>query len=646
MNKKLLLLVVLSLFLISANAKPRYPDSLWHVWNSKTVHDTSRLKAMGRMIHDYYLIAKNDSVKVLCDLQFALAVKLNDEKTQSDIYHTQARLYAYTGDIRHALELYEKSLAIKERIRDETGIAATMNNMGKIYLDQGLNEKAITCFFTSLRIREKMKDEKGRINVLGNIGNAYNMQKNPGMAIRYISESMKLCREFGDKRGEAMGYMSIGMVYYSIFNSAEAANNYRKGLAIAAGLNDYVNQAKLLLNLGEAHNSMRNFDSASYYFGLSLDIRKQIHDTIGIAKSLNGLAAVALNTGRIQDGIRLGEQSLAILESKSLVREKIETCRLLYMVYERTGNYAKALIRYKQFVQISNIIESDKTKNILFREEIKYELEKKSEIEKRTHQLALARLNLAREQERARKNAWMQLLGSLCVLLLLGVYFIYNRSRQRKIIAGQKANLLKQKLLVSQLNPHFIFNSLNAVQQYIYSQNSHDAGMYLSRFSELMRMILDFSREDFIPVESELHFIKEYLELQQLRFPERFRYVIETDPAIDVTALQIPPMIAQPFIENAVEHGISRNAANGIIHIRLFFENNTLCYEIEDNGIGLEAAARNERKTKHRSLATTIVRERLDALQDDGRVYSITITDKTAAGSSGVLVRMTIPFTQ
>lgn len=641
----LLLFLLCSSFPYSLTARSdSNPDSLRKVWNSKTAPDSSRLKAMGRLIQDYYVVSKPDSALILSDLQNELAVKLKDEKIQSDILHTRARIAANSGEVKKALGLYEQCLACKKRIGDEEGVAACMNNMGKIYIDYGLFEKAFSYFFQSLRIREKRKDQKGMINVLGNIGNAYSMQENQVMAIGYITKSLGLCRKYGNTRGTMMGMISLGVAYMKLNNVPRSLSCSWEARALVISLNDEPNLARVLHNLGTAHNHVKNFDSASYYLNASLELRIKLNDTVGIGRTLYGLAEVAADRKQYREAIRLGEASDAILKNTQNVREKLQTLRLLYVCHELVGNYEKALAYHKRYADLNGKGANDNVKNALFREQLKYDLDKKAEDQKTAHLLAMTRLNLAREQEASRQHTWMLLLAALCVLVAVTGYFMYSRTRQRKIIADQKANLLKQQLLVSQLNPHFIFNSLNAVQQYIFSQNSHEAGIYLGRFSELMRMILDFSREDFIPVESELHFIKEYLELQQLRFPQRFRYEIITDPAIDHTALQLPPMIAQPFIENAVEHGISRDAANGLITVRLFFENNLLHYEIEDNGIGLEAASQQERKSKHRSLATVIVRERLDALQQGRQQYTVTVTDKATAGGKGVLVHITVPF--
>jgi sensor histidine kinase YesM len=188
--------------------------------------------------------------------------------------------------------------------------------------------------------------------------------------------------------------------------------------------------------------------------------------------------------------------------------------------------------------------------------------------------------------------------------------------RQSRLKSAEQLTEFKQKLFRSQMNPHFIFNSLTSIQNFIINQDDIKASVYLSRFSELVRSILNNSMVENITLEEEVSTIKNYLELQKVRFSEKFDFSVGVDSNIDPENTFIPPMLGQPFIENAIEHGIKNKAGKG--HIRILFEakDARLHYSIEDDGVGRQKAREilNERNKEHRSVATDITKERIRVL--------------------------------
>ncbi len=173
---------------------------------------------------------------------------------------------------------------------------------------------------------------------------------------------------------------------------------------------------------------------------------------------------------------------------------------------------------------------------------------------------------------------------------------------------------LEQKLFRSQMNPHFIFNSLIAIQSYIYQKDPVSAGDFLAKFADLVRMILESSRSEFVLFSKEMNSLGLYLQLQNLRFENKFDYEIIVDENIDKDNVSIPPMLAQPFIENAIEHGLRFKKDKGLLKINYNLEDNKIVFSIEDNGIGREKAKELNKKKEHLSLAINITEERLAIL--------------------------------
>ena len=193
---------------------------------------------------------------------------------------------------------------------------------------------------------------------------------------------------------------------------------------------------------------------------------------------------------------------------------------------------------------------------------------------------------------------------------------------------------IQQKALQLQMNPHFIFNSLNAIQSFVISSNTDKAIHYLAKFSQLMRLILANSRESSIPIKDELKVITYYMDIERLRFDNKFDYVIDVDKDIDQEFMEIPPMIIQPFIENAILHGLIHNAEPGHIIISLKLQKDFIFCTIEDNGVGRKKAQeiRDASGIKRKSRGMLITKERLEILNKQSKekfaVNVIDVVDK------------------
>ncbi len=244
------------------------------------------------------------------------------------------------------------------------------------------------------------------------------------------------------------------------------------------------------------------------------------------------------------------------------------------------------------------------------------------------------------------KTVWFYLL-----LLLIAGAITYGVNRYLVLHEKQKEELKKKivenenKMLRSQMNPHFIFNSLNSINSFIIQNKGEEAEKYLTKFSKLMRNILDNSRKDTIPLAEELNTIKLYLELESVRMENKFDYSIEISRDIDAESVRIPPLILQPFLENAIWHGINPKEGNGFIEISIknsYNDENRLVIKIKDDGVGREANSRIKKNNQaHKSHGIAITKERLDLQKSDNKVEITDLySDKNIP--SGTLVTLVI----
>jgi sensor histidine kinase YesM len=234
-------------------------------------------------------------------------------------------------------------------------------------------------------------------------------------------------------------------------------------------------------------------------------------------------------------------------------------------------------------------------------------------------------------------------------VIILGVVAVLVSLRINRLRADHKILDLRQKVLLTQMNPHFLFNSLTAIQSFILDEKNDKANNYLSRLASLVRGILENSREEFVSLETELKTLEDYIGLQKLRFDNDISYQFELDASLDQTEILVPPMLAQPFIENALIHGKLRNNPEAHIELKISKSENgdLLRFSIRDNGIGIDEAKKQATKKQHKSLATSIALDRVKIynFKSSKKMHFEIVDMKTIdENKNGTMVTYTIPI--
>ena len=242
------------------------------------------------------------------------------------------------------------------------------------------------------------------------------------------------------------------------------------------------------------------------------------------------------------------------------------------------------------------------------------------------------------------------MLGGVGLAGIFSFLLVRSFTRRRKTAFDKQVLETEMKALRSQMNPHFIFNSLHSINKYMIDNDKENASEYLSKFSKLMRLILENSREQEVSLEKELSAIELYMQLESLRFQNMFHYNIKVDTQIDTENTLIPPMLLQPFVENAIIHGI-QHKEDGIINIKITKEDNMIRYIVEDNGIGRKQSVQIEagEEKKRESLGMKITQERLNIINQLKKVKAVVnIFDLKDAEnqSGGVRIELLLPFEQ
>jgi hypothetical protein len=275
------------------------------------------------------------------------------------------------------------------------------------------------------------------------------------------------------------------------------------------------------------------------------------------------------------------------------------------------------------------------------------EMHEKYEAEKKDENIQQLKSRNQLNETIIKQQRWTIFLTLLVFVGILSFFYVIQRQQRLR----QKNKLLKvevqqlnmeQKLLQAQLNPHFIFNAIANLQGLVASGHTDESVRYLKSFSGLLRSILEQNRKDFIEIEEEVNSLENYIQLQQMRYADAFEYRIDIDDELDLNEILIPPMLIQPFVENAIEHGFRNITYKGMLRVAFKIDGPSLNIRVEDNGSGLTNAPAD--KQKKQSLAQVIIKERFDLLfTSKGQTAAFKVTDKQKP-DTGVLVEINMPI--
>lgn len=229
---------------------------------------------------------------------------------------------------------------------------------------------------------------------------------------------------------------------------------------------------------------------------------------------------------------------------------------------------------------------------------------------------------------------WKQteFLWALLSLLAISIYFVFrfavNRSRKGAVVEAKLAHL-ERSALQAQMNPHFIFNSLNSIQSYIANNENDKANRFLAKFSRLIRSMLNHARSQKVTLHEEVESLRLYMELEKMRFKDKFEFEIMIDEDVDTSDIELPPLLIQPYLENAIIHGLAQKRSKGKINLFYIMDGKYLLATVTDNGVGYETskAQKSGQPSLHKSVGMTVTQKRLEMLDEGNRDRKVHIKE-------------------
>jgi len=519
--------------------------------------------------------------------------------------------------------------------KNETEEAATLSNLAYVYVNLNLYDKALKINFELLKLREAAKDSISMGNNYNSISIILSKMHRYDEAIIYSNKAIKLDSLINKKEGLLASYINASAAYSGLHNHNMALYCLNKGKELSIELNDKISNATIRLNMGVVYSDMGELNKASAIFAeLVKSGVPQMQDPFANNTLFYNMAEVYAKQNKIDSAKYAYNMALNYAQSVNFFEGLYTSNFGLAEVHAKQGDFKNAYSYLLTAYTVRDTVFSEDKNRTLSELKIGYEVDKKEG----ENQQLLQQAEL-KDVQINQQFIIIIALGALLLVILVGGLYL---SRQRRIIASQREKILEQKLLQMQLNPHFIFNSLQAIQDYIYSNNEKEASRYLSKFARLMRLTLENSRHENIVLKTEIEGLENYLALQKLRMGNKLDYSINVNENTDATFLEIPPMLIQPFVENAVEHGIKMKDGPGYVKVDFSTVGNMLNIKISDDGPGFKPLV--NAKGEHNSLSMQIINERLELF---GRKMkskpNLNITNLDTTHNKGTQVEINIP---
>jgi anti-sigma regulatory factor (Ser/Thr protein kinase) len=495
---------------------------------------------------------------------------------------------------------------------------------------------------------ERMGRLQQAAQTLGNIGLIYEHTNDLDKAASFFRQSIKIFEAAGNQSGMAEAYNNLANLYQDKNRQDSALVFYHKSAELNRLIGNKKGLANAFTNMGLTYLDFKKYDSSYFYFTRALAFYQEMGDKYGLASAYNGLGRVyAEGTkadlqkvgvgGSNAYGLALENQKkgLALAREIGEIDVQSEIWKSLSETYEKQKDYAHALAAYKSYVELKDSIINDEKKTFLTQKQLQYEYDKKTAIDRMASDQEIALAQAGARQQKIVKN-FVIAISLIAILFAVAILIIYKRRRdeaEQKHDAEFRAKVAEteMKALRAQMNPHFIFNSLNSIGDYISQHDHKSANDYLARFAKVMRMILENSEQKLVSLADDLKALELYMQLEAMRLQNKFRYDIFVEEGIDPENILIPPLILQPFVENSIWHGLMKKNGNGRILISVQKDADMLLCIVEDNGIGREKSdtfKTEVKKIEKQSLGMKITNSRIDILNKVNKSNAeITLTD-------------------
>ena len=567
----------------------------------------------------------------------------------------------FDGNFRQAEKLYKEAITWYQKTNKKDNLSETYGELAFACFSQSKYDEALEYAEVSYSMASKKGDESGMSGNLGLIAQIHLKRGEFDLAFEAAQQSLKINERGGvpyQIHGSLIGLGSICMgiedyapalVYYRT-----VLENFTKEDSLEASMDeDFV---WTLMEYAEIFSHLDMFDSALYRYNLfdtskapdkdlrvflvskgeyfmltgqyrealpgllrGLAFHEKFNDGNEIVRTILDIANTYFALHEEEKALRYAREGLSLgLQTHARQRMR-DAYKIIYQVYDKRGKTDSAYFYYRAYIQTKESLTDDQTKGkfAVSRDKENIELLNKEKL------ISQQKLKIQEQQLKSEAVYRNILIIFACAVLGLSILFLRNSNLKRRNENLKSQNIqrklqhetseMEMQALRAQMNPHFIFNCLNSINRFIMKNESQAASDYLTQFSRLIRLVLNNSKKTWIPLEDEIEMLGLYLDMEKLRFKDAFSYSLRCDEDTDPAGIFIPPLLLQPFVENAIWHGLMHKKENGMLNIYFRKENNILYCTVKDNGVGrtVAAAAKSKSSQSHKSMGIKITRERL-----------------------------------
>jgi tetratricopeptide (TPR) repeat protein len=517
------------------------------------------------------------------------------------------------ADPDSSLAMINEALAISKKEKWLRGEVMANSRLGIIYgflkadYAEGLN-----CYLKALKLNEQYKNQELQKDLLGNIGLIYHETRQYKKSEEFVKKALDISRQMKLPEVSSINILTChanNLTELQEYNTARTI--FYQIIALTKAHNKPLENGVACSSLGTIYMRTDKLDSAIYYLAMADSVAKKYSIKQLEATALQSLAIVYLKKKQLSSAQLFANNALKISEELQSLRLQSYIYEIKTDIFIAKNDYKAAYDSYVASVILKDSISSVTKREELGRLETRYEFEKKEAVAQAVFKTEL-------EKQRLIRNA---LASGSAILVAGGLLSFFFYRRRRNAVEKQKEAEFKSevietemKALRAQMNPHFIFNSLNSIGDFIAKNNTQLAGNYLSKFAKLMRLVLENSEKKEVMLADDLKALELYMQLEAVRLNNKFSYQIKVDEDIDPNNTLIPPLILQPFIENSIWHGIAKKEGSGNIIIHIKKQNDMMMCVVEDDGVGRTQAAQMETTKENKSLGMKITAERIDLL--------------------------------
>ncbi|HNQ26402.1 MAG TPA: tetratricopeptide repeat protein [Aquaticitalea sp.] len=595
-------------------------------------------------LEDLFGSYDSDSLKMVTLLQKSRSTRYIEGQCYA--LNSLGIIYRNISHYDKAVDAHRKAYELSLTIANIEFQVWSLNMIGVVYRRMDLVKSALDNHKKALDLANTepnpTKALKANIAISQNsMGNIYLTLRQYNLAINEFEKSLQLEKEANNRLGLAINYQNLGYADEAMGKLDHALKNYKRSLDYNDQIGSEVGRVICYNSIGQVYIKQKKYNDAKIIIEEALKKAIVVNDQFYIASSYINMGWAQLETKTFRDAEKSLQNGLSIAENYGLKSAIVEASSKLSELYGKTGDFEKALRHYKKATELEKQIFSER--NVQYVNDIIIQSENEAKNIK-IKELAIENALVKSKLERNQRLFWLTLIG---LAVLAGLVVAFNRNQQLR--QEKQILTLEQDMLRSQMNPHFIFNSLNSIKLYIINNEKENAVYYLNKFSKFIRKILIASTEKDMNLEDELETMRLYMNIENIRFSNEIDFEVIVEKGVNLANIRVPSLIMQPFLENALWHGLSSKKGDKKIVLEVTKSSDYyVTITITDNGIGRKASEKinNSKMTKRKSVGIGITKARLayfskDYLGDSKLTFEDLHDDHGKA--SGTKVILTIP---